>query len=263
MIKAIFFDIDGTLVPFGSPGIPAEVSDAIAAVRAKGVKVFIATGRHLSWIDNLGSTEFDGYVTVNGSMCLLSDKKTCIHCQCVTPSDMKAIISYSHTSEIPIVVVPADGDIFINRIDESVNYVASLLRVSHIPVRPLDTAAGKDVVQLMAFGSEQQRTESGIFGTILKDCDPTSWNPYFCDIIPRGSDKSVGIDHMLAHFGIDLSETIAFGDGNNDIGMLRHVATGIAMGNANPEVKEVADYITTDVDRDGVVNAFRHFNLLP
>lgn len=262
MKKAIFFDIDGTLVPFGSPGIPAEVSDAIARVRADGVKVFIATGRHLEWIDNIGDTEFDGYVTVNGAMCLLADKKTCIHRCCIPPQDVDRAIDFSHRSAIPMVVVPADGNIFINRIDDNVRYVQQILRVKHIDVRDLDAAKGRDIVQMMAFGTEKERTDSRLFENVLTDCEPTSWNPYFCDIIPRGSDKSVGIDKMIDHFGIPLSETMAFGDGGNDIGMLRHVATGVAMGNADPTVKSAADYVTSAVDDHGVVNAFRHFGLI-
>ncbi len=77
-IKAIFFDIDGTLVPFGDRDVPAEVKKAIKTMRSKGIKVFIATGRHAAWIDNLGDMEFDGYVTVNGGMCIASDKPSYI-----------------------------------------------------------------------------------------------------------------------------------------------------------------------------------------
>ena len=77
-IKAVFFDIDGTLVPIGAGGVPADTRAAIEAVRSKGVKVFVCTGRHIVWVDNLGDMEFDGYVTVNGGMCLLGDRKTCI-----------------------------------------------------------------------------------------------------------------------------------------------------------------------------------------
>lgn len=262
MIKAIFFDIDGTLVPFGSHGIPKEVTDAIAHVRRNGIKVFISTGRHLNWIDNLGETEFDGYVTVNGAICLLSDKSTCIYRRTIPRTDIERMISFSHQSEIPIVVIPDDGKIFINKIDDGVRHVMGLLRVAHIDERDLDTIGGRDVVQMMAFGTEEERVESRIFGEVLTECEPTSWNPYFCDIIPRGSDKSVGIDKTIEHFGIPLSETMAFGDGGNDIGMLRHVAIGVAMGNADDSVKEAADYVTTEDTNLGIVNAFRHFGLL-
>lgn len=262
MIKAIFFDIDGTLVPFGSHGIPDEVKEAIAHVRKNGVRVFISTGRHLGWIDNLGDTEFDGYVTVNGAICLLSDKTTCIFRRNIPQTDVERIIPFSHTSEIPIVVIPADGKIFINRIDENVRHVMRLLRVNHIDIRDLDTVRDRDVVQMMAFGTEQERIDSGIFGQVLTECEPTSWNPYFCDIIPRGSDKSVGIDKIIEYFDIPLSATMAFGDGGNDVGMLRHTAIGVAMGNADDSVKAAADYVTTADTDHGIVNAFRHFGLI-
>ena len=58
------------------------------------------------------------------------------------------------------------------------------------------------------------------------------WHPLFADIIARGNSKSHGIDQMLAYYGIDLKDTMAFGDGGNDIPMLKHVGMGIAMGNS-------------------------------
>ena len=59
-----------------------------------------------------------------------------------------------------------------------------------------------------------------------------------------------------------MEETIAFGDGGNDITMIEHAAIGVAMGNANKEVKEIADYITDDVDNNGIYNALKHFNII-
>ena len=261
-VKAVFFDIDGTLVPLGHNGIPHEVKEAIARVRDNGVKVFISTGRHPEWIDNLGDSEFDGYVTVNGGMCLLSDRKTCIYKKTIDPQDIDRLISFSGHSDLPIVVVPAEGGIFINRTNDEVRYVADLLHLSHFNIQALQNACGKEIVQLIAFGSESERSKSGLMKDILKNCVATSWNPLFCDIVPAGSDKSVGIDRMIENFGIPLSETMAFGDGDNDIGMLRHVAIGIAMGNAEDNVKKAADYVTTPAIENGVVNALRHFKLL-
>ncbi|MNT54226.1 putative bifunctional phosphatase/peptidyl-prolyl cis-trans isomerase [compost metagenome] len=55
---------------------------------------------------------------------------------------------------------------------------------------------------------------------------------------------------------------MSFGDGGNDITMLAHTQVGIAMGNANPEVKEIADYITDDVDSNGIWNALKHFGVI-
>ena len=69
MIKALFFDIDGTLVSFNTHTIPQSTLNAIAELRKKGLKLFISTGRPRVAINNLGNLEFDGYITMNGSYC--------------------------------------------------------------------------------------------------------------------------------------------------------------------------------------------------
>ncbi|MDE6297720.1 MAG: Cof-type HAD-IIB family hydrolase [Muribaculaceae bacterium] len=261
-IKALFFDIDGTLVPYGLGKIPEEVSAAIAEVRRKGIKVFIATGRHLNWINNLGDTEFDGFVTVNGGMCVEADRKTVIHRQCIDPSDLSRLEKFSKEHDIPLVVVPAEEDIFITKYTPEVELVAKELHLPFVPLGVVSQAIGKDVVQLMAFGSEEERRESGLFDKTLLHAEPTSWNPYFCDIIPVGSDKSAGLEAMGRHFGFDISETMAFGDGSNDMGMIKAAGIGVAMGNADNDIKEAADYVTTNDSDHGIVNALRHFNLI-
>lgn len=93
----------------------------------------------------------------------------------------------------------------------------------------------------------------------MPGCAATRWSPYFSDITPRGGSKRIGIEKMLAHFGIPASDTMAFGDGGNDIEMLRFAGVGVAMGNAGEEVRQAADDVTDDVDHDGIQNALRRF----
>ena len=97
---------------------------------------------------------------------------------------------------------------------------------------------------------------------IFKNCESSRWHPAFTDVNTKGGGKHIGIDKIIEYYGIDLSETMAFGDGGNDITMIEHASIGVAMGNANEGVKEVADYITDDVDSDGVYKALKHFNIL-
>lgn len=261
-IQAVFFDIDGTLVPFGDKDIPKEVKEAIAEMRRNGIKVFIATGRHVVWIDNIGDTEFDGYVSVNGGMCTLSDKKTVIFERCVDPSDVDRLAAVYPKLPLEFCIVPDTGDIFITGFNENTKRIWKLLNVPSVPVRDIATAKELKVVQLMGFGDEKDWNSPALYENVLRDCEATSWNPYFCDIVPHGSSKSVGIDEMLRYFGIDLSRTMAFGDGDNDLTMLRHCAIGVAMGNASDSVKAAADYVTSDVTDHGVVKALRHFGLI-
>lgn len=105
-------------------------------------------------------------------------------------------------------------------------------------------------MQVIAF-FEEHETED-IMGNILQNCSDSRWHPAFADCVAKGVDKAVGIDKVLEYYGFDLSEAMAFGDGGNDITMLRHVGTGVAMGNASDEVKAAADIVTTSVDEDGI-----------
>ena len=79
-IKAIFFDIDGTLVSFKSHTVPESTRRAIARLREQGVKVFIATGRLLRHTEVVKDVEVDGYITVNGSYCITAEGETIFEC---------------------------------------------------------------------------------------------------------------------------------------------------------------------------------------
>ncbi|MDU2932255.1 MAG: HAD hydrolase family protein, partial [Veillonella sp.] len=72
-------------------------------------------------------------------------------------------------------------------------------------------------------------------------------------------EKALGIRNMLDHFGMKPNQAVVFGDGYNDLSMFRPEWLNIAMGNARAELKEKADYITTDCDKDGIYNACKHF----
>ena len=246
MIKAVFFDIDGTLVSFKTHVVPKSTLHAIELLKKKGIKVFIATGRHRSSINNLGDLEFDGYVTLNGGY-VFAGKDDVIYKHSIPDKDIEALVRYQ------------EHEAFMNYTDKAVNDVFHLLNFPAPPIRPIEDIIGKTVYQLIAFFTQEQ--EKRIM-KVLSHCESTRWNPLFTDIVPFGSSKRVGIDKMLEHFHIGLDECMAFGDGGNDIQMLSHVGIGIAMGNAAKEVMDAAGYVTTSVDENGIYNALKHFNVI-
>ncbi len=67
---------------------------------------------------------------------------------------------------------------------------------------------------------------------------------------------------MIERLPFDISDTYAFGDGLNDLQMIEYVGTGVAMGNAVPELKEIADFVTKPVDEDGIAYAVKELGLL-
>lgn len=257
MIKAIFFDIDGTLVSFKTHRVPDSANRAIKELHKKGVKVFIATGRHIATIDNIGDLPVDGYVTVNGSVCLLDDKVIYEHP--IPESDVSTLMDYLKTKQSFPCVFVHERDLLMNFKDDDVEEVFRSLAFSDPPVASLDEMERKKVYQILAFFREDK--EQTIM-ELLPGCETTRWNPLFTDIIPKGGSKWTGISKMLEHFSIAPEEVMAFGDGGNDTDMLTHAGIGVAMGNASDEVKAFADYVTASVDDDGVEKALRHFGLL-
>ena len=257
MIKAVFFDIDGTLVSFKTHRVPDSAKRAIAALRAKGVRVFIASGRQLLAINNLEDLQFDGYVTLNGGYCIVGEQV--IYKHSMPSEDMVSLVQYMEEREDFPCIFVHENAFCINYTDERTDEVFRLLNFPQPPTLPLREAATGDIFQLVAFFTKEQ--EKAIMA-VMPHCEATRWNPLFSDVIPKGSSKQVGVDKMLDYFGISLDESMAFWDGGNDVLMLKHVGIGVAMGNAEDEVKRAADYVTDSVDEDGVEKALRHFGVI-
>lgn len=260
MIKAVFFDIDGTLVSFQTHRVPPSAAQAILRLREKGIKVFIATGRHLQFIDNLGELEFDGYITLNGSCCYVGPEKRVIYLNKIPDVAVRRLVQFEQEVEsFPCIFVRRQG-MFINYIDEQVKEVLRLLNFPTPPVGKLEEAFREDVLQLIAFFKAEQ--EKQIMSEALPGCEATRWNPLFSDIVPAGGSKRVGMEKILDYFHLRREECMALGDGGNDIPMIQYAGIGVAMGNAGEAIQQQADYVTTSVDEDGVAIALKHFNLI-
>lgn len=258
MSKALFFDIDGTLVSFKTHTIPQSTRDALKKLKANGHKIFIATGRPKLLISQFCNLGFDGYVTMNGAHCF-NDNNIDIYKGTIPNEDIEKLIAYYGTHSYPFLCI-LNNDWFITHSNKDVEEICRLIEIKTPPIAPLETARGKEVLEIMGYFPKQ--VEEEVFKDILTHCEPLRWHPLFTDIVRKGISKSTGIDEMINYYGFDLKDTIAFGDGGNDMSMLKHVNMGIAMGNANERVKAVADYVTSTVDDDGIVNALKHLKLI-
>lgn len=262
MIKALFLDIDGTLVSFETHSIPASTIEALAAAKAKGIHIFIATGRPGVIINNISALQernlIDGYITMNGGYCFVG--KEIIYKSAIPPADVQTIMQYCVDRNIPCIVVD-EHDVWACHPNEMVKQIFNdYLKVDIIPIKtPEEAIQGKDIFQMTPFITEDEEKE--ILPSI-PNCEIGRWFPAFTDITAKGNTKQRGIDEIIRHFNIRLDETMAFGDGGNDISMLRHAAIGVAMGNAKEDVKAVADYVTDSVDNDGITNALKHFGVI-
>ena len=259
MIKAIFFDIDGTLVSFRTHRVPQETKDAIKRLREKGIKVFVATGRMLKMVEVLNDIEFDGYITYNGACCVDSSKENVIFKSTVPQEELEALALRLKTDPFPVSFM-CRHEMYVNYMDELVTTVAKVVEVEPPVVRSVEEIIREDVYQLCIYVDEPKLQQ--ILSETLPGCVGMRWIELFADVNVRGMNKQLGIDRMLEHFGIPLENAMAFGDGGNDIPMLQHVPFSVAMGNANDAVKASAAYVTADVDDGGIVKALEHYGLL-
>ncbi len=256
MTRAIFFDIDGTLRSFKGGGIAQSTLDALHALRAREVKLFIATGRGIPQTRFLEDIfRFDGYVAQNGQYCLIDDEV--VRMVTMDAQDVRTLIDGSRRGAFSCFLETAD-DMVLTYEDDNARAVFRLLDLPAARIMPPDWDASA-VIKGIVFVDRVQETE---LKASLRRTDTFRWHPLFCDVGRAGGGKDVGMDAVLAHLGIPLEQTMAFGDGENDLAMLRHAAVGVAMGNASDTVKAAADYVTDSVDEDGVANALRHFGLI-
>ena len=260
MIKALFFDIDGTLVSFQTHKVPQSTCDALRRARENGVKVFIASGRPPQLLDNISDVTplMDGYVLATGALCMYEGKV--VRKDVIPEEEVREVVRICQKENVALVVVGTQDLQIVNRNEVYDRVFRDLLKVSYNKFDvPLEDVIAQGVLQMTPFltDDEEQRLLPPLPG-----CASARWHPTFCDLTSAAADKANGIRAIARHLGIGIAETMAFGDGGNDITMLQSVGTGVAMGNALDEVKQAAHYITTDVDHDGVKNALEHFGII-
>ncbi|MCH3942492.1 MAG: HAD hydrolase family protein [Atopobiaceae bacterium] len=251
-IRALFFDIDGTLATMDTRRIPDSALEALAAVRERGVKVLIATGRPepmARWIED--QLVPDGYACANGQFCRLGGRV--IRCQHLDHDDV--LVARDQVAHgLYAMTVVEDGDWFLSGPPGTVDRGGVGL-----PVRDAALIGGRPVLQLMLQGGPE--LDDLLLGA-TRNLLSVRWTSAFGDIIPRGGGKQVGMQAFLDELGIGRGECAAFGDGANDIAMLEYAGVGVAMGNASDEVKARADCVTTSVEGDGVARALARLGLL-
>lgn len=257
---ALFFDIDGTLVSFKTHEIPASTIFALTQAKANGSRVYIATGRPPVILTNLGAIEhlIDGYITTNGALCYVGDQLVC--CQPIPMQDVMTCVNDAQEKGYSLIVVGRKDVAVLDPKGDVDRIFRQMLAVKNLDkASPLDEVLQQDILQLTPFFPADYEPQ---LLARMSQCVSGRWHPEFTDITANGADKGKGIQAIARHEGFDPNHTIAFGDGGNDTSMILQAGIGVAMGNAIDALKQQADYVTTSVDEDGILNALRHFRVV-
>ncbi len=270
--KYIFLDIDGTLL---SPklGVLKGTIDALKQLRSNGHKVFICTGRSKSYVDDyIRKLPFDGFIYGAGSHVSVDNKTIFINY--IPRKEVEHLIEFFTANNMSFIL---EGANYSFHEDSALKFFRErlMLETNDTPYLSLHRVADERILSIVSYADmKEEINKISIYGKSNEDLDllKTTYSDQFnviiypttssCEIIGNGINKAAGIQHMLKHFGGDLKDCFAVGDSMNDFEMIRECGTGIAMGNADPKVKAIANYVTDDVDHDGIAHAFEHFGLI-
>ena len=251
--KAIFIDVDGTLLSHSSKQVPRSAADALRYACDKGVLLFIATGRskmELDLIDDLVGVPFDGFVTMNGAYCYTGSEV--IFKNPLRPETVAAVVERIGHNPFPCVFCE-ESQLYINMFNDHVKKLQNSISLPMPPLSDPRRALDTEIFQLVAFSAEEETFLRNLPYTKL-----TMWMDGGFDVVNSTVNKWEGISHMLYRFGLAPDEVAAIGDGENDIEMLTNAGYSVAMGNADNEVKQCAEFVTGHIDDDGFAEAIEH-----
>lgn len=254
--KVVFFDIDGTLYSRRAGRIPPRTARAVRALRARGVRVVIATGRHPVELDAAGleGLKVDGFAAANGQMCLDGGRQ--LFSGTPLPREgLRAIVSLFERCE-EICWLFGERDHYANLVDEVFLRMTKQVSGLEVEVRPY---GGETIYQAVVFAGPERDEE---LARQLPGCSLHRWGDGGVDVVAAGGGKVQGMQAFLERFGATREQCVAFGDEQNDVDMLRFAGVGVAMGNGAPSVKAAADYLTAGVDEDGIALALEDLGLL-
>lgn len=261
-IKAIFFDIDGTLAsPQDHVIHPADI-ESLRQLHSSGMKLFIATGRDLSIPEEREIIMpvlpfFTGFIHINGQHCFLADQ-TEISRHPIADEDFLPLRRECEQHNIPMLYRVGQVNYLTAWTPAVIRYWKQMGLETPKP-RPMDPDI-HNIVKLCIHASPEE--EERWLRPHLKHTWRARITNDLIDLIPNGIGKSSGMKEICSRFGIDPSLTMAFGDGQNDLDIIRDAGIGVAMGNASPNIKAAADHVTLPAKDAGITDALKHFGLI-
>lgn len=262
MIRAVFFDVDGTLVSFRQKFLSDRLWKDLLALRERGIMIFICSGRAVQDLARTGmlrGVEFDGYVTLGGQVCCDGDG-TVFRDSPICPDDLRGAYEVLKANPQMPALMEGNGESYLTLVNDRVREIYEFLHTELYPVRGPEWLLEGKVYQFVPFVTPE---EEPAFLAAMPNCMHSRWHPKGIDVVPRDGGKGAGIRAAMERYGLGREEIMAFGDGENDLSMIELAGTGVAMGNGEMCVKDAADYVTASVFEDGVSQALRHFGLLP
>ena len=257
----LFFDIDGTLITEGDGRIPESAKTALKKARENGHLVFLNTGRSLSELDDkIKSLGYDGLVCGCGTYIEFQGKQLFI-------KELGNEVSREIAQDLEYFNIDGllEGTHALYHRRESVLPLMDMLKKAYAPLTAGDIKYWDDPMinfdKMALWINDSSDFESfynkykDMFEFINRESD-------FYEIVPTGYSKATGIEFLLKYLDIPLERAVAVGDSANDISMLSYVKKSMAMGNSKAFLYDIVDFVTKDIEQDGIYYGLAHYGII-
>ena len=258
---ALFFDIDGTILSEVTGKIPDSAIEALKAAKAKGHLLFINTGRTMSSIPiQLKRFEFDGYLCGCGTYLTYRDEV--LFSRSIERKRGRAILDKMMECKIDGIAEGTE-DVYLpsrisrfDKLESSRRYFQRSGLGQELYLEKDDFIYDK----VFTYADEKSDTKA-FFDFIREDMEVIDRGNNTYEVIQKGYSKATACEFILKKFGMELEQAYVFGDSTNDISMFEYAVHTVAMGVHAAELEPYTEYITSEVEQDGIAKAIRHYGL--
>lgn len=265
--RAIALDLDGTLTNHDKVVTP-RTRQALLLAESKGAIIILASGRPTYGIvpvaECLDLEKRGGYIlSYNGGNIVNAKTGEKLFSQFLP--DAVIPILYKYAKEKNHALLGYAGNEIITEMPDD-QYVKEESRINKMNIRKVDNlleALEPHPTKLLMTGdpTDMIKAEEELVEILGEKMDIFRSAPFFLELVPKGIDKAQSLLRLLSKINLTPADLMAFGDGYNDLSMLKLAGVGVAMANAAPEVRADADYVTLSNEEDGVAEALLHFGM--
>ena len=270
--RFVAIDVDGTLLD-SNKNLSTYTKKIIQQCIANGITVCICTGRPVQTIarftELLGVHELPAvqempFILYNGAMVAVGENHDIIFERPLSEKAGKELLSLGQTLGSTLIAW-SQNKLYVNELNDRIENYCTITPIEPIVITDADTLAKQGITKMIWYDDAARMPaliDALNANPVCREINYFTSNPLFLELVDKRCSKGLAIEQLIRHLNIPREETIAIGDGYNDIPMLEYAGLGIAMGNACDAVKAAADTVTDTNDNDGVANALiQYFNL--
>lgn len=265
--RAIALDLDGTLTNHEKVVTP-KTREVLLKAAAKGAVIILASGRPTYGIEPVAEclelNQRGGYIlSYNGGNIVNAKTGEKLFSQFLPDEVIPEL--YAYAKEHGHALLGYAGNEIITEMPDD-QYVKEESRINKMNIRKVDNlfeSLEPHPTKLLMTGDPtlMLKAEEELVEKLGDRMDIFRSAPFFLELVPKDIDKAKSLTRLLTKINLTPADLIAFGDGYNDLSMLKLAGMGVAMENAAPEVRAEADYVTLSNEEDGVAAALTHFNM--